>query len=675
MAFAVAIIGILLVLLFPIPTMLLDFLLAFSIAIAVVILFSSLFINKALDLAVFPTILLITTVMRLSLNIASTRLILSNGHEGTEAAGRVIEAFGNFVMSGNLVIGIIVFIILTIINFVVITKGSGRIAEVAARFSLDAMPGKQMAIDADLSAGLIDDVTAKTRRKELEDESTFFGSMDGANKFVRGDAIAGLLITFINFLAGIIIGIVQQDMSFASALQTYSILTVGDGLVTQIPSLIISLSAGLIVTKSGDSSSTNKAIMTQLGKYPQSIALCSAMLGMIALMPGIPAWPFVMLSGITGGIAWYITQSALKPARSSAPEKQTQAAPAKSQEEIISEAMKIDNIRLELGYGLLVLVNGPEDNRLTDQIKAMRKQIAKDMGFIVPSVRIQDNLQLPTNSYALKIKDIECARGEVQPNQLMVMDPKGIEVDLPGQRTLEPAFGMPAMWVNHNLKEDAQNKGLTVIEPQTVITTHLTEVIKENIAELFSYSMTQKLLDDLGDDHKKLISDVIPNQVSISGLQRILQNLITENISIRDLPTILEAISESARFTQSLIMITEHVRTRLARQISSSVVDKDGYIPVVMLSPDWEQRFFESLTGAGEDKQLAMAPSMLHDFVGKVNKVFDEQATKGILPVLLVGGQIRPYVKAVLHRLRPSTIVLSQNEISYKSKIKTLAMI
>ena len=483
--FAAAIIGILMVLLFPVPVMLLDFLLAISITISVIILMTCLFIKKPLDLSMFPTILLVTAILRLSLNIASTRLILANGHTGTGAAGGIIKAFAGFITGNNVVIGAIVFAILTIINFVVITKGSGRIAEVAARFSLDAMPGKQMAIDSDLSAGIIDENVAKARRKKLEDESTFFGSMDGANKFVRGDAIAGILITFINIIAGVIIGVVQRGISFDDALHTYTSLTIGDGLVSQIPALIVSLSTGLLVSKSGVVGSTDKIILGQLGRYPQSLALSSILMSLIAVMPSLPTFPFLTLSGIIGFIAYCLYQYGASTPGSDAEQQgeqdgesqaEGQAADADKEDFKISDVLQIDNIRLELSYNLLPLLNYTQGTKLTEQIKSLRKQMAQDLGFIIPAIRIQDNMMLSNNNYVIKIKDIECGGGEVYPDKLMVMDSSNNDIPFDGIKTTEPAFGLPATWIDNGLREDALFKNYTVVDPPTVITTHLTEI-------------------------------------------------------------------------------------------------------------------------------------------------------------------------------------------------------
>jgi len=674
-ALAVGVVCILMVLILPMPRWLLDISLAMSITVSVLIMMVALFIERPLDFSSFPTVLLIATILRLALNLASTRLILSHGHEGPSAAGHVIEAFGNFIMGGNFVIGIIVFAILVLVNFVVITKGSGRIAEVSARFSLDAMPGKQMAIDSDLSAGLIDEKEARARRKNLEDESTFFGAMDGAAKFVRGDAIAGLLITFINIIGGIIIGVAQQDLSMGQAVHTYTLLTVGDGLVSQMPALIVSTAAGLLVSKAGVIGTADKAVFNQLGGYPRALGVSAAMLVALALLPGVPMLPFLMLAATTGGLAVVVDRRRERKSVAAAATAAAEAAAVPRVDEPISSALQIDQLRLELGYGLLTLINHEEGHRLTDQIKALRRQIAGDVGFVMPAVRIQDNMQLPANTYVVRVKDIESGRGDLRPHMLLVMDPGGGRIGLPGEETTEPTFGLPAMWVDSGYRDEAQFKGYTVVEPSTVITTHLTEVVKDNMAELLSYAETQKLIDELGDDQKKLVTDVVPTQITVGGIQRVLQNLLKERISIRDLPTILEAIAEACVHTRNVAIITEHVRARLARQICEAHANGAGFLPIVALSPAWEQSFAEAIAGDGDDKQLAMAPSRLQEFIVALNQIFERQAMLGETPVLLTGPQIRPYVRSIIERVRPSTIVLSQNEIHPKARIKTVGQL
>ncbi|TCS63469.1 flagellar biosynthesis protein FlhA [Varunaivibrio sulfuroxidans] len=674
---ALAVVAILVIMILPMPTWLLDAGLAFSITFSVLILMTSLFIEKPLEFNTFPTILLLATMIRLALNLASTRLILANGHEGTAAAGRVIEAFGGFVMAGNFVIGIIVFAILVIVNFIVITKGSGRIAEVSARFTLDAMPGKQMAIDADMSTGLIDEAEARRRRKELEDESTFFGSMDGASKFVRGDAVAGLLITFINVIGGMIIGVAQKGLTFSQAADSYTRLTVGDGLVTQIPALIVSTAAGLMVTKAGITGATEKALYKQLGGKPRALGVSSFLLVSLSLLPGIPMVPFLFLAGVTGGgaILLYRSQKKIKDEEAAQAEEEAQKQPPVA-DEPISSALRIDMLRLELGYGLLSLINSPkEGQRLTDQIKALRRQLAMEMGFIMPSVRIQDNMQLDANAYVIRVKEIQAGSGDIRPSMLLVMDPRGEEISLPGENTREPTFGLPAMWIDEGNREEALFRGYTVVDPATVTTTHLTEIIKDNMSDLLSYAETQKLLDELDEEQQKLIGEMIPNQIALGGVQRVLQNLLAERISIRDLPTILEGISEACGVTRNVSMITEHVRTRLARQISDMTTNEQGFIPLLTLTPEWEQSFAESLVGSGDEKQLSMAPSKIQEFINVLRSAFERQAMMGESPVLLVSPAIRPYVRSIIERFRSSTMVISQNEIHPKARIKTVGQI
>jgi flagellar biosynthesis protein FlhA len=672
---AAGLIFILTVLILPMPAWLLDICLAFSITISVLILMVVLFIQKPLDFSTFPTILLIVTMIRLSLNLASTRLILTNGHEGTDAAGHVIEAFGGFIMGGNYVIGLIVFAILVLVNFVVITKGSGRIAEVSARFSLDAMPGKQMAIDADLSAGLIDEKDARARRKALEDESNFFGSMDGAAKFVRGDAIAGLIITIINIVGGIIIGVAQQDLSMGDAAKSYTLLTVGDGLVTQVPALIVSTAAGMLVTKAGVDGSTDKALFAQLSGYPAALGMSAFLMATMAVLPGIPAIPFLLLSGLAGGAAFLIARRQRRAVAEAVTVQAQQVAAAPVMEEPISTALSIDAVRIELGYGLLGLINAEQGHRLTDQIKALRRQLAGEMGFILPAVRIQDNLQINANSYVVRVKEIEAGRGDLRPNMLLAMDPRGDKINLAGEETVEPTFGLPAMWVDPTLREEALFRGYTVVDPSTVITTHLTELIKDNMAELLSHAETQKLLDELPKEHQKLVADLIPGQISVSGVQRVLQALLSERVSIRDLPNVLEGIAEACGYSRNVTMITEHVRARLARQISDASADQTGIIPILTLSPEWEQAFTEALHGDGEEKQLVMAPTMLQQFIQLVRQAFERHTIMGESPVLLTSPAIRPYVRSIIERFRPITTVMSQNEIHARARIRTLGQI
>lgn len=674
-AFAIGMVMILLMLVTPMPSWLLDFVLAISITLSVMIFMTAIFVKKPLEFSSFPTVLLIATMLRLSLNMASTRLILANGHEGPDAAGRVIQAFGSFLMGGEVVIGVIVFSILVIVNFIVITKGATRIAEVSARFSLDAMPGKQMAIDADMTAGLIDEADARVRRKELEDESSFFGAMDGASKFVRGDAVAGILITVINIVGGIIIGVVMRGVSLTEAMNSYTLLTIGDGLVSQIPALIVSTAAGLMVTKSGSGGEqTDQALVHQIGGNSRAVGVGSGVMFAMAFMPGLPFIPFALMGSILGGATYYLgKQSSIKTEEKVQKDKETKELPPA--EEPISKTLAIDALRLELGYGLLTLINDDAGYRLTDQIKALRRQLASEIGFVMPSVRILDNMQLPSSTYSIRVKETEVGRGDVKPGSLLVMDPSGQPVEIPGEATTEPAFGLPATWVDQGSKEEATFRGYTVVDAATVVTTHLTELIKTNMAELLSYAETQKLLDDLPKDHQKLIADIIPSNITVSGIQRVLQALLGERVSIRDLPTILEGVAEATGFTQNIVSITEYVRTRLARQLCAANSNFDNIVPLLTLSADWEQAFAESLVGQGEEKQLAMAPSKLQEFINAVRITFDQQAEKGETPVLLTSPHVRPYVRSIIERFRPATVVMSQNEIHPLAKIKTLGQI
>jgi flagellar biosynthesis protein FlhA len=673
---AIGVMTILVILILPLPPALLDICLAISITISVLILMTSLFIQAPLEFSSFPTVLLIATMLRLALNLASTRLILAHGHEGTAAAGHVIEAFGNFVMAGNFVIGIIVFTILIIVNFVVITKGSGRIAEVAARFHLDAMPGKQMAIDADLSAGLITEDDARKRRRDLEDESGFFGAMDGASKFVRGDAIAGLLIVFINVIGGIIIGVAQQNMGFMDAARTYTLLTVGDGLVTQVPALIVSTAAGLLVSKAGVSGSADKALGRQLSGYPKALGMAGGVMILLGLMPGIPMLPFFILGGGASALAYYSTKRLKNEAREKKEGETAAATAAAPAEEPISSALKIDDLKIELGYALLPLVNSPEGgDRLTEQIKALRRALAIEMGFVMPAVRILDNVQLEANLYSIKIKEVEAGTGRIWPGQFMVMDPMGGQVNLAGVHTTEPTFGLPATWVDAGQKEEAAVRGYTVVDAATVLSTHLTELLKNNTADLLSYGEVAKLLKELPKEQSELIKDIIPGQITMSGVQRVLQLLLAERVSIRDLSTILEGVADALSFTRNPSSIAEHVRTRLARQICAQYTTPSGYLPLVGLSPKWEQAFADSIVGQGEERSLAMQPSRLSEFITLVRERFEEAARQGENPVLVTSGGIRPFVRNITERFRAQTTVLSQSEIHPRVRLKTVGSI
>lgn len=674
---ALGVIIILVMLILPMPAYLLDLFLAISIIFSVLVLMTSLFIHTPLEFSSFPTVLLLTTMLRLALNLASTRLILANGHEGADAAGHVIEAFGNFVSRGNFIIGLIVFAILVIVNFIVITKGSGRIAEVAARFTLDAMPGKQMAIDADLSAGMITEAEARERRKNLEDESAFFGAMDGASKFVRGDAVAGLMITFINIVGGIVIGILQQDLSFSEAGKTYTLLTIGDGLVSQIPALIVSTAAGLLVSKAGVRGAAEKALFSQLTNYPKAFGMSSFVMTFMSFLPGMPTITFLLMAAGAGYMSYTglrkQKETAQKTVMKEATEKKEKAAP---KEPNIRDSLKMDDLRIEVGYGLLSMINDSEgSDRLTEQIKALRRQLANDLGFVMPSVRLLDNLQSPPNNYEIKVKEVSAGSGEIYPNQLMVMDPAGKKVAIAGKVTTEPTFGLPATWVEKDKRPEAEAMGYTVVDPATVISTHLSEIMKANVAELLSYSVVQDLLEELTPQQSKLVGDMVPGQITVSGIQRVLQGLLAERVSIRDLPSILEAIAEAAGAIHTTSGLVEHVRSRLSRQLTAQHTSYAGYLPMITLSPAWESAFAEALVGEGEEKRLAIAPSKIQEFVIAVRETFEEAARLGEVPILLASPGIRHHVRSIVERFRPQTAVMSQAEVHPRAKLKTVGTI
>ena len=669
--FAVGIVLVLTVLFLPVPTWFLDLGLALSLAVSVLILMVSLWIGKPLDFSSFPTVLLVVTVLRLALNIASTRLILSEGHTGTGAAGHVIEGFSRFIMGGNFVIGVVIFAILIVINFVVITKGASRIAEVGARFTLDAIPGKQMAIDADLSAGLIDDTEARRRRKELEDESTFYGAMDGASKFVRGDAVAGLIITAINVLGGMAIGMAQQGMSFSAAASVYTILTVGDGLATQIPALVVSLAAGLLVTKGGNVGSADQAVIAQLGGYPKALLVAGGLLGVLALAPGLPMAPFLLLGGGFVVAGWYVPRQRLRRAALAKLEAGRQA-PAAQAEESVEDMLKVDDVKVEVGNHLVPLIlnkNGP----LTGKVKTLRKRFAKEFGFVLPSVRIKDSSFLPPKGYVISVMGVEVANGDVRPKQLLAIDPTGGEApDIPGESTREPTFGLQARWIDPARHEEAVAKGYTVVDPESVITTHLTEVIKDHLPALLTFAAMQKLIDGLGREYQKLINDMVPSQISLVVVQRVLQALLAERVSIRNLPAIVEAIAEAVNWTRNISVITEHVRSRLGQQICQALAAPDGFVPVIVLTPRWEQALIENIVTDGEDRRFAMPPSQVQEFLTQVRARIQKHASPQVWPALLVGPEVRPFVRSLLERVSPMTPIISHAELHRKASLKTI---
>jgi len=672
--FAFGVVLMLAMLFVPLPAMVLDFGLAISLSLSALILMVALWIPKPLEFNSFPTLLLVVTMLRLSLNVASTRLILSEGHTGTNAAGGVIEGFSRFIVAGNFVIGIVIFAILVVINFIVITKGSTRIAEVSARFSLDAMPGKQMAIDADLGAGLIDEKEARNRRKELEDESGFFGAMDGASKFVRGDAIAGIIITLINAVGGILIGTVQHQLSLTEAANVYTVLTIGDGLVSQIPALIVSLAAGLIITKGGTVGAANEAVLDQLSKFPKALYMAAGLLFGMSLLPGFPVSMFIFLAMLMGSLGYYVQRQTenreLDKLQTEADDEQAKIGQS---DEDIQDILKLDDLWLELGMDIIPLVNSTEA-ALPGKIKSLRKLFAKEFGFILPSVRIKDEPTLPTSTYTILVQGVEVARGEVRPTMMMVINPAEAPISLPGERTKEPAFGLDAVWVSIEHAAEAESAGYTVVDPESVITTHLTSVIKEHMPELLTYVATRGMIDKLDREYQKLVTEITTTSPAVM-VQHVLQTLLAERISIRNFPLIIEAITEASRTSTKVTTITEHVRLRLSNQICKSLEDGTGFISVITMSPEWEKEFKEAVRVNGDDRNFIMSPQRVQDFVLAARKKIQQFAEKDEWPALMVAPEVRSFVRSMLERASPLTQIISHNEVHRKASLRTVSTI
>ncbi len=667
---ALGLVSVLMIMIIPLPTILLDIFLSMNITIALLILIISLYTVKAIDFSIFPSLLLTTTLFRLSLNVASTRLILLHGDEGPGAAGSVIQSFGQFVVGGNYVVGIVIFAILVLINFMVITKGAGRVAEVAARFTLDAMPGKQMAIDADLNAGLIDEDEARARREEISTEASFHGAMDGASKFVKGDAIAAIIITLINIGAGFVIGVVQKGMPMAEAAANYTILTVGDGLVGQIPALIISTSAGLLVTRSTGKNDFGTDIKNQFTKYAVALWVVSAILLIFAFVPGLPFFPFLILSLSLGSLA-YLVDKTKKEERESA-DKPSEEAPIQ-REENYEEMLNVDLLQLEVGYGLIPFVDSAQDGELLNRIQSIRKQFAMNTGFIVPPVHIKDNLQLSPNQYTFSLKGVKIAEAEMLPGHFMAMDPGMVTETVQGIATTEPAFGLPAIWITEDKKDRAQIAGYTVVDCTTVMATHISEIIKQHGYELIGRQEVQGLLDNLAKSYPKLVEELVPATVSLGTIMRILQNLLKESVSIRDLRTILETIADWAAVTQDTDVLTEYVRHALSRTISSELAT-DGVIPIITLAKPVE----DAIQGAIQHKEtgsyLAIDPAIAQtilDSIGKKISLFEGSNR----PTLLVAPQIRPHVRSLTERYYPALTIISHNEITPNLKVRSIGTV
>ncbi|GAB6192659.1 flagellar biosynthesis protein FlhA [Desulfocastanea catecholica] len=667
---ALGLVSILMIMIIPLPSIVLDLFLSMNITIALLILIISLYTVKATDFSIFPSILLTTTLFRLALNVASTRLILIHGDEGPGAAGSVIQSFGQFVVGGNYVVGIVIFAILVLINFMVITKGAGRVAEVAARFTLDAMPGKQMAIDADLNAGLITEDEARSRRENISKESSFHGAMDGASKFVKGDAIAGIIITFINIGAGFVIGVAQKGMPMAEAAANYTILTVGDGLVGQIPALIISTAAGLLVTRTTGDKDFGSDMQSQFSLNTVALWVVSGILLVFALIPGLPFWPFLILSIALAALAFHLDQSRKIAAEVIA--EHPAEIPVK-REENYEEMLNVDLLQLEVGYGLIPFVDSAQDGELLNRIQSIRKQFAMNNGFIVPPVHIKDNLQLSPNQYTFSLKGVKVAGSDILPGHFMAMDPGMVTERMQGIATTEPAFGLPALWITSDKKDRAQIAGYTVVDCTTVMATHISEIIKQYSHELIGRQEVQGLLDNLANSYPKLIEELIPGVLSLGTIMRVLQNLLKEGVSIRDLRTILETMADWAATTQDTDILTEYVRHALARTISSELA-VDGVIPVITLAKPAEDAIRNGIQHKETGSYLSIDPVIAQrilDGIGKAIQLFDG----GSRPALLSAPQIRPYVRNLTERYFPTLTILSHNEITPNLKIRSLGTV
>ncbi len=668
---SLSLMAVLLLMIIPLPPFLLDVFLSCNITGAIFIFIVTLYVFKPLEFAIFPTVLLATTLFRLSLNVASTRLILLNGDSGSLAAGKVIYSFGQFVVGGDYVVGIVIFIILVVVNFIVITKGATRVAEVSARFTLDAMPGKQMAIDADLNAGLINEEEAKNRREEISQESDFFGAMDGASKFVRGDAIAGIIITFINICAGFVIGVLQKGMPLIEAAQNYTILTIGDGLVSQIPALIVSTSAGILVSRTAGTSDFGSELKKQITFNPRAIWVVSSILFFFALIPGLPFGPFLLLSTILASLAYYLTRRDKYPPQ----DMETQPEPDTSHyEESYEDMLTVDLLELEVGYGLIPYVDASQNGELLDRIRSIRKQFVLSHGLIVPSVHIKDNLQLNPNEYAFYIKGVRIASAEIMPDHYLAMDPGTASQKIEGTETTEPAFGLPALWISEDKKEKAQIAGYTVVDCTTVMATHISEIIKDHAHELLGRQEVQNLLNNMAKSYPKLVEELIPNLMNLGGVMKVLQNLLREDISIRDMRTILETLADHAPMVQDPDLLTEYVRQSLARQISQKCADDKNTLSVLTLEASLEETLQKAIQHTGQGSYLDLDPKTVQQMLFGLSQE-KKRIDNGQQPVLMCAPNIRPHVKRLTENYIPQLKVISYNEISPQIQIQSLGTV
>jgi flagellar biosynthesis protein FlhA len=658
----------------PMPSFLLDFFLVGNIGLSLVILLRTTAITQSLEFSIFPSLLLLTTLLRLALNISATRLILSTGDE--YGAGQVIHAFGTYVIGANPVVGIIIFIILIVIQFVVITAGAGRVAEVAARFTLDAMPGKQMAIDADLNAGLIDEVEARKRRSDISREADFFGAMDGASKFVRGDAIAAIIMIIVNVLGGFAVGVYFHNLTLIESLSQYTMKTVGEGIVTQIPALIMSIATGLIVTRAASQSQLGVDLAVQVLGNPRTLAIVATIIGLFILVPGLPKAPFIIGAGIFAGLAVYQWRGGSLTLKEPAAEEATEAQPRPSTTEEMMELLSIDPIEVEIGYGLIYLADPGQGGDMLERITTLRKQIATDLGFVVPPVRVRDNIQLKSNSYRIKLWDVEVAQGEMVPRHMLAINPANTEATLPGSiPTTEPAFGLPALWIADAQKLDAEMAGFTVVDPTTVLITHLSEVIKNHGNEVLSRQDVQRLLDRLRHAAPALVDDVVPKLLSLSEVHRVMQNLLRERVPIRDLNRILSTLSDYASITRDIDQLTEYVRQSLGRTISHQYRNADNLIEVFTLDPALEEMMIERLRPTQFGTQVVMEPDLAQIVLMRIRAQAERALSMGNQPIVLCSSQLRPYLRRLVEKYMPNLTVLSHTEIAPGIKIKSSGMV
>ena len=667
---AVAVVGILVFMVIPLPSMLLDLLISFNITLALIILLASMYTLRPLELSAFPSILLLVTLFRLSLNVASTRMILIHGNEGSMAAGKVIQAFGNFVVGGNFLVGIIIFVILVAINFMVITKGAGRIAEVAARFTLDAMPGKQMSIDADLNAGLINEQEARARREEIAKEAEYYGAMDGANKFVRGDAVAGIIITLANIIGGLAIGVFQNKMSFGNAAETYTLLTIGDGLVSQIPALIISTAAGIIVSRAGAESNLGEEITSQILLQPRAIGIAALVLFGFGIIPGLPLVPFWVLAALAGGLTYIISRATRQQQLI---EQETRMVEEKAQPvEQLDSLPLLDTLAIEVGYGLIPLVDAEQNGELLRRIKSIRRQVADEMGIIVPPVHIQDNMQLKPGQYAIMLKGNEIANGNLMTNYYLAMNPGTADEEIDGIATTEPTYGLPALWIKESAKENAMAKGYTVVDLATVMTTHLSEIVKRHSHEFLGRQEVQQLLDNLKESHPKVVEELVPNQLSLGGVVKVLQNLLKEQIPIRDLLAIMETLADWAPMIKDLDLLTEYVRQALSRTITRIHLNQDGILPVLTLDHSVESAVAAAIQSTDHGSLFALDPQIAQKIMNNLAQSLQRGAALNCQPVVVCSAQIRGHFKKLVDQFIPNVTVLSYDEILKNADIQSL---